>query len=580
MKQNLESPKPSLNVPRKLKSYFFNIPLIRKVVIIYILTIFIPTLFLFTYFYVNNMNEVKQSYLKSQKSIIFQAEENLNFQLQQIASTTYLFQQSNTLLDLLNNDAYLSDVLFYYIRDVAPLITTAKSNTYVKSIHIYSLKELPLNMESEGLASISVLDRDPEFIDTILKDMDFWELTYHDQFPDLRYYKVIYSNTFPYYRGILRYDIDFPALTENFFQQTSCPLFFFLQDGTILGYENQQFHIYTSEPEALHEKTMQITLTPFSDSTSLVIPITPMQAVQLQGSMILVSLFIMGSIFTAFYIMMNYSVVNRLNTFAKHIEQSNAEQLAPFPTEGYQDEVGIVINSYNKLVVKSNNLINKNLMIQIQKQNSDYYALQAQIHPHFLYNILENIRMNAEANHDLDTADMLLALGRHMRYTLNMSSQPLALEDELYFSRNYLQIHKFRMRKKIQFQILLSTEIDDVFCPRFLLQPLLENAIKHGYNLTRPLHILISVENAENPNFVRVTLEDDGNGIPKEKLEALQLQLKNKELEKSQHVGLLNVNSRLASFLQEKDSYIHIDSQENQGTKLVFDLKRKEKKSL
>ena len=175
---------------------------------------------------------------------------------------------------------------------------------------------------------------------------------------------------------------------------------------------------------------------------------------------------------------MNLSINRRLGGFTRHLQNASAEELMPFETTPYQDEIGIAIEAYNNMLARTNSLIHENLKVRIQKQNSDYYALQAQIKPHFLYNILENIRMNAEAHNDSSTADMLLLLGRHMRYNLNMSWHPLHLEEELYAARNYLQIHEIRMKDKISYEISIATEIDDVWCPRFLLQPLLENAIQ------------------------------------------------------------------------------------------------------
>ena len=237
----------------------------------------------------------------------------------------------------------------------------------------------------------------------------------------------------------------------------------------------------------------------------------------------------------------------------------------------------MAVGAYNELVERTNSLINENLRVQIQKRESDYYALHAQIHPHFLYNILENIRMSAEAHGDSDTADMLLALGKHMRYNLNMSSQPITLEEELASAKNYLQIHKMR-NKNIRSEILIATEIDQVYCPRFLLQPLLENALQHGYSLERPLHIRVQIidgEEMERPGEVCICIEDNGNGIPEEVLLPLKEKLLRKEVEKSNHVGLLNVNSRLSVFCGAKEGCIFIESRPGEGTSVICCLKRR-----
>lgn len=563
---------------KKLFTKFMNIGLTSKVVVIYFIAVLFPTSVLACVFYQTNLKGLEEIYYENQRNVLLSAKENLTTQLNQITAAYNYYQQSDTLMELLlGSYADTANTLFYYIRDINPLIKATKVNSYIQSVSIYGYQEYSLNMEN-GLASVNYMNRDEAFIKEIKGHNGIWEISFDGNTPSLHYYRNIYASVYPYDIGILKFTVDLKALSSSFYRQVSRPFFFTNMEGSLIGYENGYFTKYESSPELLTDKKNNIYTLSFSEKfPSIIVPIQPMDNIKQQSGLILFTLIIMVIVFTIFYIMVTSSIISRLKVFSAHMRQTDAEELTPFENNGYLDEVGSVISSYNGLVERTNNLIHENLKAQIQKRESDYYALQAQIQPHFLYNILENIRMSAEVNHDTVTADMLMALGKHMRYNLNMSSQPILLVDELYFARNYLQIHKIRMKEKVRFEILISSEIDDVYCPRFLMQPILENALQHGYRLDHQLFIQILVTDAEQGQHsgeIKILIQDNGNGIPEESLRIMQDKLCKREVEEASHVGLLNVNGRLSSFCKSGKGCIFIESKEGMGTQIIFYLKR------
>lgn len=578
---------------------FMNMELTNKVVVIYLIAVLVPTSVLAFGFYQINQRGLERTYYENQSNLILSAKENLTIQLNQISSAYNFYQQSDTLKQLLDGTYEdISNTLFYYIRDINPLLKATKVNPYITKIRIYGYQTYAMNMKN-GLASISYFGKEEEFIQKIKNSGGIWELSQDDGRPELYYYRSIQTNTYPYSNGIVAFTVDLRALAESFYNQIGRPFYFKLSDGSLIEYAEGELQYVREMPSLLRDKKNHVYSIAFSEGfPSMLIPILPMKNIRAQNGFLFFTLSIMVIVFTAFYFLLNSSITSRLKAFTNHIRKSDAEMLMPFREQGYLDEVGVAISSYNDLLERTNNLIHENLKVQIQKGESDYYALQAQIKPHFLYNILENIRMNAEASHDLVTADMLLALGKHMRYNLNMSSQPIQLEDELYFARNYLQIHKIRMKEKISFEVLIAAEIDEVTCPRFLLQPLLENALQHGYRLDKQLVIQVLVtegemragmeedkekgkENIEaqreftgQKEYVKITVQDNGNGIPAPILKQMQIKLRQKDVEESHHVGLLNVNSRLSSFCKSEKGCIFISSQEGKGTKIEIFLKQ------
>lgn len=559
---------------------FMNFGITKKLILLYLFVILLPTSLLLSHFYKLNMASLEQSYYESQQNILLSAKETLSAQMTQISSAYNYYQQSDALSELLNG-AYpdASSTLYYYFKDLVPLFKSTKINGLIKNVGIYGYKEYSLNMKY-GFGSVDMLDRDESFLASLPVDSGLWEICMEKgaDSPTLRFYRNIYTNIYPYNRGVLVFYVNPYDFFDSFYSQVQCPFYFSVPDGSYIGYNNGVFIRYDEKPQALTDTSSKIQELRFPDGCPVMeIPILPLDTVKARSQFLPLALVVPLILFTVFYFLMNLSINRRLGGFTRHLQNASAEELMPFETTPYQDEIGIAIKAYNNMLARTNSLIHENLKVRIQKQNSDYYALQAQIKPHFLYNILENIRMNAEAHNDSSTADMLLLLGRHMRYNLNMSWHPLHLEEELYAARNYLQIHEIRMKDKINYEISIATEIDDVWCPRFLLQPLLENAIQHGYALDRPLHICVSVTESENqlwPDCVRVVIEDNGNGISPERLLELQEKLRTKTLEEERHVGLLNVNGRLSSFLQTKKGAITISGSPDKGTSIVFYLKR------
>lgn len=560
-----------------LKLRFMNSNLTKKLIVIYVLAFFIPITLLSITFYQNNLKKIEETYYENQHNILLSSKESLSTQLNQISAAYNFFQQSES-LQLILNGTYsdVSNTLFYYIRDINPLITAATVDPYITNVHIYGFQNYALNMEN-GLASTTKLEKDEAFFDTVRHNRDLWEFTASSSVPSLQYYKGLFSSSYPYYIGILSFDIDLEGLSQNFYQIIMRPFFFQLQDGSLIGYDNGTFIDYNKDLSMLSDSCDHIYTLQFTNGMpQILVPISPPISTQHQFGQIMSSIITMIFVFSIFYLLLSLSVTNRLRSFAEHIQNTNALQLKPYESNSYTDEVGIVFHAYNEMVLRINNLINEVLTVRLQKQDAEYYALQAQIKPHFLYNILENIRMNAEINHDPSTADMLQSLGQHMRYNLNRSSHPILLEEELRHARDFFQIHKIRMHNKIALEISISTEIDDVYSPRLLIQPLLENALQHGYILGSQLKIKISVTEAQDPlwsNFVMICIRDNGNGISSDTLSDLNNKLNYNEIEENNHVGLLNVNNRLATFSSHDTPCLFIDSSVHQGTAITFYLR-------
>jgi signal transduction histidine kinase len=145
--------------------------------------------------------------------------------------------------------------------------------------------------------------------------------------------------------------------------------------------------------------------------------------------------------------------------------------------------------------------------------NARLAALRYQLNPHFLFNTLNAISSMVVTNRPQDAEGMLAKLSEFLRGTLAVAPDALIpLEDELGSVADYLSIEGFRLRDRLNFHVDCPPDLAEAMVPSFLLQPLIENAIKHGVAPTsRAVTIAIRVSTPER-DMLRISVEDDGGG--------------------------------------------------------------------
>ena len=187
----------------------------------------------------------------------------------------------------------------------------------------------------------------------------------------------------------------------------------------------------------------------------------------------------------------------------------------------YQDEVGVLIRSFRRMMDEMNRLITEVYEGKIRLQNTEMKALQAQINPHFLYNILGSIKTCISLDR-LKTADeMITDLTRFYRLTLRKSGDLIAIRDELEIARLYLEMEKLCHGDSLSWEIRAEDGIQNFLICRFTLQPFLENSIQHGISRQTPC-VHISLDVSYGDDTVIITITDNGAGIAPRQLEDLR----------------------------------------------------------
>ena len=206
----------------------------------------------------------------------------------------------------------------------------------------------------------------------------------------------------------------------------------------------------------------------------------------------------------------------------------------------------------------------KKQRIESEQKSAQLIALQSQINPHYLFNTMETIRMNLLLQGDKRTADVIRMFADSFREIIDDSSLTCRLRSELDFVQKYFQVQKYRYEEKINLIIDANDAAMNAVIPKFLLQPLVENAVYHGLELkTENGRILIHVE--RDAARLQIRVEDDGVGMKPEELAALRACLQNPEKGGTHNYALRNIARRL-TILYGGAAELKIDSTEGWGT--------------
>ena len=209
---------------------------------------------------------------------------------------------------------------------------------------------------------------------------------------------------------------------------------------------------------------------------------------------------------------------------------------------------------------------------ELKKKQAELEFLKSQINPHFLYNTLESIQDIALEQNIPEIAGMSGALGKLFRYNVK-GENIVTFSRELEITMAYLDIQKARFPDKLEVICSVRNEALEVKVMKFLLQPLVENAVFHGIEpLLRKGTLFIGARVQDDK--LLITIQDDGIGIPTEKLEEIRKCLKDINFISSyskQHIGIVNVAHRL--LLNYGNEFgLTIDSKENEGTRILLTM--------
>jgi two-component system, sensor histidine kinase YesM len=334
---------------------------------------------------------------------------------------------------------------------------------------------------------------------------------------------------------------------------------------------NQQDYMVTRQSSKLTGWTV-IILTPVSELTKGISGIRT--GIILSGVIGLI-------IFTICSYFLSTIITRPILKLTKTMQLAGEGSLTLNPSVSSVNEINELNSTYNQLVKETNHLIQMVYQKEILRNQSELKALQAQINPHFLFNTLDALHWSLEEKNEEELSELVLAMSDLFRYTITKESDDdfVYLKDAIKHVSDYLEIMKMRFGDRLNWHVSLPLEYELVRVPKLILQPLVENAILHGAgNKLGNCFISVTIEPVKHQNQerIRLSVQDNGPGIEKEKLEWIIESLKSGGISsgKGKGMAISNVYKRLMLYYNKENlhSNFSIESKVNEFTRISFEV--------
>ncbi|WP_442593828.1 sensor histidine kinase [Neobacillus sp. D3-1R] len=268
----------------------------------------------------------------------------------------------------------------------------------------------------------------------------------------------------------------------------------------------------------------------------------------------------------------------------KKMEQGNLSTRMKYTK---RDEFGEVADGFNQMANIQEHLIRSVYEERIAKQEAELNFLTSQINPHFLYNTLAALYSMAKKV-DATLANALIAMSRLFRFSLSDGKDMVSINESIQLITYYIDLLNIRNPGKYKLEVFVEPEAQYCKIPKLIIQPIVENAVKHGIEKANRQGVL-SISVTLLSNDLLIMISDNGIGMDKEKLFTLREKLKgsvpesfqqtimdySNEQEKGTNYALLNIFKRL-QLKYNQDFQLSIDSELGKGTTITYRLKKEE----
>ena len=260
-----------------------------------------------------------------------------------------------------------------------------------------------------------------------------------------------------------------------------------------------------------------------------------------------------------------------LQQLAAHMGRVAEKDFGPLHTDYREpNELGLVANRFNDMTNEIERLIKQEVDIQKHKRHLELNLLQAQFKPHFLYNTIDMARALCLQGNVNGANQILKAMGTYYKNILSKGKTIIALEDEISTVRQYEFIRRFKEETEITIDYRIDAGTLRLPVLKFILQPLVENAIKHGLRHSDGGQIILGSVLAGD--VLTLSVFDNGVGMPEGF--AGNAAVRSKDFSKWKHDGSfgLRATAERLNLYYGDDCVITINSSTDQGTEIIFEL--------
>lgn len=267
----------------------------------------------------------------------------------------------------------------------------------------------------------------------------------------------------------------------------------------------------------------------------------PAKEALLQGLLLqMLALFII----CGFLLFSSYILLKPIRRMMSNMEKVEAGDFQYNVTNKGNDELAVLERRYGQMVENIDVLVNKNYRYELENTKARLKMLQAQINPHFLYNMLQYISTTALKSGNYEVNEQIAQLGSLFKYNMDMRRDVVPLRDELVHIENYIELQKGRFINKIRFSSDVDDKALDIMIPKMILQPLIENSIEHGIKGDTGVGLIHLGIHLGKELIIQIV--DNGRGFHPDTIKEIEDAYKGWEVEdRNIGIGIVNVLHRL-----------------------------------
>ncbi|GIP55614.1 cache domain-containing sensor histidine kinase [Paenibacillus vini] len=269
------------------------------------------------------------------------------------------------------------------------------------------------------------------------------------------------------------------------------------------------------------------------------------------------------------------SILNPMQSLLQRFNQIASGRRDVSFKESKSKEINLIAETADHMLKNINQLTDEVVEEQRRLATEQLKVLQHQINPHFLNNVLQSIKAMAVCGDTESISKATTLLGKILSYSVYNPYELVELKQELSYTENYIILQNIRFNGLIKYSMSCDEQLDHFLVPKLMIQPLVENAIEHGFEDRKEGHLSIVVEDAGREIYIAIT--NDGAAVDSAEVKRINSMLSNQDTYKqNQSIGLLNLNQRLKS-CYGMQAGVKMLSREGMNTSIVITIpKRKE----
>ena len=564
---------------KRLKEHFSSLKLNHKLTLLVIVTVVIPVVILSSLFFANLENTRVNERMKSIEVNFTQNYGEIQKRVEMCTMSTQVIIHSQNFWNSLvrfngEEKTDTEDIIYFYKNDIAGLERMVNSNPYLYQIRVYVDSEkipemMPIVYRKDRMMKLDWAKGEFE--------SGSWQYDQTDNiFPPYilkpTHHLVSYVTKMSYLDDVLDATIEvstrmetlFPDLYTSTEQEWTC---FIDNKGNYHYNTNYNSRWLKSIDEIFRnrkEPGVSYSERKVIDGLPVIVCYKPIH--ELGGDLIKIvsieediqAVANIRNLFWIFLILVTVVLVFLVNMFVNiilrqfhniisAIHQIQRGDLSVRISNCGRDETGELGTQINKMLDRIANLMDESIKRELLVKDSEIRALQNQINAHFIYNVLESIKMMAEIDEKYEISDAVTSLGKLLRYSMKWVSKNVTVEEEIDYIKNYLALINLRFDYEIYLSLNLPASIYKQQIPKMSLQPIIENAIYHGIEgIAEDTSIYMKGELHDSYCVIEIT--DSGRGMSEEEVIRLQKKI-NGEIQAAgssgNGIGLKNVQDRI-----------------------------------